>query len=174
MPEFLRVPEILHHLDLKPDMVAAEFGCGSAVFSLELAKQLANGKVYGLDIQEEKLSALQGKAHVQHIANIQTIHCDLEANNGSTLPANSLDVVLIPNVLFQAENRRAIMAEAQRILKSKGQLLVIDWLKATPFSPTTNLVKPEEVKQIAATLHLAFKKEFGAGDYHYALIFEKS
>ena len=173
MPEFLKVDEVLSNLDLKEDMVIAEFGCGSAVFTILLAKKLNKGRVYALDVQEEKLSALKGKLAVEKLDNIYMILCDLEAPRGSTLQDDSLDIVLIPNVLFQAENKYAIIQEGERILKSGGQLLVIDWLKQVAFGPKESIVSPDEVKKIADDIGLSFKKEFAAGDYHYALLFIK-
>ncbi len=173
MADFLKVGEILNQLDLKESMLAAEFGCGSAMFAIALAKKLKRGVVYALDIQEEKLSALKGKLSIEKINNVKTILCDLEANKGSTLKDNSLDVVLIPNVLFQSENKAAIMKEAKRVLKPAGELLVIDWLKKTHFNQKENLVSPDEVKKIAEIIGFSLKKEFAAGDYHYALLFLK-
>lgn len=173
MAEFLRVHEILQYLDLHESMSVAEFGCGSAVFALALAKKLKKGKVYALDIQEEKLSALKGKTSIEKLNNIVTILGDLELENGSTLQSDSLDAVLIPNVLFQAENKHGMLEEAKRILKKGGQLLVVDWLKKIAFSPKEGMVTPDEVKKMADSLGLSFKKEFAAGDYHYALLFVK-
>src|SRR5687768_9489646 len=122
MADFLKMDDVIDHLDLKDSMLAAEFGCGSAHFTLHLAKLLKQGRVYALDIQESKLSALQGKIKQQKVTNVFPIHGDLEHENGSTLKANSLDIVLIPNLLFQVENKSAIINEAHRVLKSEGQL----------------------------------------------------
>ena len=173
MPDFLKVDEVLSNLNLTEGMMACEFGCGSAVFTISLAKKLSKGRVYALDVQEEKLSALKGKLSIEKINNVFTILCDLETPKGSTLQDNSLDMVLIPNMLFQAENKYAIIQEGKRILKSGGQLLIIDWLKKVAFGPKDNMVSPNEIKKIADDLELTFKKEFAAGDYHYALLFTK-
>lgn len=173
MADFLNIDNILNELDLKEDMIGAEFGCGSAIFTIALSKKLKKGKVYALDIQEEKLSALKGKLSLQNINNVYTILCDLEAPKGSSLVNNMLDVVLIPNVLFQAENKYAIIEEAKRVLKPGGYILIIDWLKFNSFEHKQNLINPDEVKKIAETLGLKMKKELIAGDYHYALLFTK-
>ena len=173
MAEFFNVDEVLHYVHATADMLGAEFGCGSAVFTLKLAKKLHKGKVYAMDVQEEKLSALQGKAALAHIGNISTIHCNLEEPGATGLQSNMLDIVLIPNVLFQAENKYAMIEEAVRILKSGGQLLIIDWLKKGKFSPKEGMISPDEVKKMAGMLGVTFKKEFSAGDYHYALSFVK-
>jgi len=168
----INTKEILSELNLKEDMSGAEFGCGAAHFALDLAKKLSKGTVYALDIQEEKLSALRGKVALEKLHNVRTILCDLENEQGSTLHTGSLDVILIPNVLFQSENRTAIMKEAQRVLKKGGELLVIDWQKQGSFHKET-IVSPDEIKKIAQTLGLRLKKERGAGEYHYALFFVK-
>lgn len=172
MADFLNVNEVLSNIDLKEDMTVAEFGCGSGHFIIALAKKLREGKVYAMDVQEEMLSALKGKIASEKIGNVSTILCNLESPNGSTLPDSCLDAVLIPNVLFQADDKYAIIKEGHRILKKGGELVIIDWLKPVPFGPEI-LVKPEEVKEIAQGLGLALKKEFAAGDYHYGLLFVK-
>ncbi len=174
MADFLNVDEALNELDLKEDMLAAEFGCGSAIFAIALAKILKKGKVYALDIQEEKLSALKGKLSLEKINNVYAILCDLEAKRGSTLKDNSLNVILMPNLLFQSENKSAIIKESERTLKPGGQLLIVDWLKSNQFGPPKeNLVNPQEVKKTAESLGFSFKKEFALGDYHYGLLFTK-
>lgn len=173
MPDFLNVNEVLTNLELKDSMLAAEFGCGSAEFSLRLAKKLSHGRVYALDIQEEKLSALKGRMTHDKVTNILTAVCDLEAPKGSTLQDGALDVVLITNVLFQAENKDIIIEEAARVVKTGGQVLVVDWLKEGPFSPKEGMIKPDEAKKMAVKAGLTLKKEFAVGDYHYGLVFTK-
>lgn len=173
MEGFLNPEEVLNNLDLKESMIACEFGCGSGGFTIPLAKRLKEGKIYGLDIQEEKLSALKNKATLQNLSNIETILCDLEKTRGSTFQNDFLDVVLIPNVLFQAEDKSAMIREAKRVLKPGGQLLIVDWKKDVSFGPKEGRISAEEVKKIAEELGLKFKKEFSAGTYHYGLLFTK-
>ncbi|HLD70577.1 MAG TPA: class I SAM-dependent methyltransferase, partial [Negativicutes bacterium] len=79
MPDFLNVEDVLAHLDLKEHMLGAEFGCGSAVFTISLAKKLHKGRVYALDIQQEKLSALSGRAVLEKVNNISMVLCYFEA-----------------------------------------------------------------------------------------------
>ncbi len=173
MPDFINIGNVLENLELKDGMTGAEFGCGSADFSVALAKKLKRGRVYALDVQHEKLSALKGRLAHAHLNNIVVLACDLEAPKGSTLREDSLDVVLITNVLFQAENKYTILEEAARVLKTGGQVLVVDWLKDGPFSPKEGMIKPEEAKQLAKKAGFSLKKEFAVGDYHYGLLFTK-
>lgn len=173
MEGFLNPEQILGELYLKENMTAVEFGCGVGIFALALAEKLKRGRVYGLDVQEEKLSALKNKALLEKLTNVFTIHCDLETEGGSTLHGNYADAVLIPNVLFQAENKCAIIEESKRVLKSGGQLLIIDWQKSSPLAPKQGAISPDEIKKITGDVGFIFKKEFPAGEHHFALLFNK-
>lgn len=170
---FLDPNKVLDELELRKDMFAAEFGCGSGGFTIPLAQRLERGMVYALDIQQPPLSSLKGKALAGRIMNINIIRCDLESPDGSTLPEGKLDLALLPNVLFQVEDKNAIIKEAARVLKHGAEMLVIDWLENSPQGPSEGRVSPEEVKKISESLGLKLKKEFKAGDYHYGLIFVK-
>jgi len=173
MTTFLNPEEVLRQVELKKDMVAAEFGCGSGGFTIPLAKKVDSGLVYGLDIQEAPLNALKSRFLSEKILNIRVIRCNLEKPRGSTLRDSSLDLVLVVNVLFQAENKHAIISEAKRVLKPEGNLLVVDWMPNAPSGPMGNRVSSEEVKKLAEGLGFKLKKEFKAGTYHYGLIFGK-
>lgn len=171
---FIRPSKVLEQLSLKENMLAAEFGCGAGQFTLELAKRLSNGKVYGLDIQEEPLSVLKREALSRGLYNVETIRCDLETEGASTLPDNLLDLVLIPNVLFEIEERSKTISEAARILKPGGQLLVVDWEEKTGFGPDQRFRVPKkEVQKRAEEKGFVLEKELSAGSFHWAMLFKK-
>lgn len=173
MEKFLNPEEILNKLELRSDMVAAEFGCGSGGFAIPLAKRLKDGLVYAIDIQESPLSALKSLSLFEKIVNIRIIRSDLEKPKGSTLPDLSLDLVLIINVLFQTEEKNTIISEAKRVLKRGGNLVVIDWLPGTSQGPIEGRISAEGVKKIVDGSGLKLEKEFEAGKYHYGLVFSK-
>lgn len=170
---FLNPEEILDGFKLNPSTVAAEFGCGSGGFAIPLAKRLGEGLVYAIDIQESPLSALKSQALLENIINIKIIRADLEKPKGSTLTQDSLDLVFIPNVLFQVKDKSAIISEAERVLKNRGKLVIIDWLPQAAQGPEKGRVSPEEVKKVTEDVGLKLEKEFEAGKYHYGLVFTK-
>ena len=173
MAYFLDPEKVLNEVKLHSDMIAAEFGCGSGGFAIPLAKRLEDGLVYAIDILKEPLSALNSRIIIDKIVNIKIIRSDLEKPKGSTLEDLSLDFVFIPNVLFQAEDKDAIIREAQRILKKGASLLIIDWFPQAAQGPEKNRISPDNVKKRAEKFNFELKKEFEAGKYHYCLIFEK-
>ncbi|MCH8741409.1 class I SAM-dependent methyltransferase [Patescibacteria group bacterium] len=173
MEGFLKPEEILKQLDLKEDMIAADFGSGSGGWALPLAQILKEGKVYAIDILEEPLSALKSRAAILKIFNIAVMRSDIETKNGSGLKDNHLDLVLITNLLFEAEDKKEVLAEGKRVLKKGGKILVVDWKKDATLGPKQGRVSAQEVKEIAVGLDFKLEKELEAGSYHYGLVFTK-
>lgn len=168
MEGFLKPQEILNQLGLQKSMVAADFGCGSGGWSIPLAQILRDGKVYAIDILKGPLFALESAAKLAGVMNIQTMNTDIE--RGTKLISNSCDLVLMTNLLFQCDDRKAVLAEGMRVSKPGGRILVIDWKKSGSFGPREKAVPAEEIKTDAAGLGLKVEKEFEASPYHWGLI----
>jgi ubiquinone/menaquinone biosynthesis C-methylase UbiE len=168
---FLNPAQTLKELTLVKDMTAVDLGCGSGGWVLPLAKILELGKVYAIDLLEAPLSALRSKAQAQKILNIETKLADIE--KGINLPSASCDIVLMTNLLFQCEDKRGVLVEAQRILRKEGQILIVDWEKDAPLGPKEERASKEEIKQISQGLGLKTNKEFKASAYHYGLVLVK-
>ena len=171
---FIDPKEVLKPLKLKEDMIAADFGSGSGGWAIPLAKELEMGKVFAIDILEEPLSALRAKLKLEKIKNVDVIQSDEEETEGSTLAANSCNLVLMTNLLFQVENIPRVLLEAKRVLKPGGRILVVDWKEKAALGPQGRRVLPEQVYQAAKDLGLKVEKEFDASLYHYGLILAKS
>lgn len=173
MEEFLDQNQFLNQLDLFPEMIAADFGCGSGGWAIPLAKKLKEGKVYAIDILEEPLSVLKSRAASERILNLQVARGNVEEKGGSKVADSSMDLVLMTSLLFQAEDKKGVMAEAVRILKKGGKILVIDWLPESILGPKEGRISAKEVKEIAKEYDLRAESEFEAGAYHYGLILKK-
>ncbi len=170
---FLDPEKIIDQLDVKPNMIVADFGCGSGGFTIPLARKLEEGLVHGLDIQEQPLSALKSRFLLEKINNIKLVKCNLEIPKGSLLAPESIDMVFIPNVLFQAENRSAIIIEAFRILKRNGRLVIIDWIGKNISVDIEGQISKDEVIRLAKDQGFNFQKDFNAGQYHFGVVFTK-
>jgi len=173
MSKFVNPTEVLDKLNLQDDMVVADFGCGSGGWVIPLAKRLEQGIVYAIDLQEEMLSALESKLKVENIQNVRKILSNIEEEKDLKLSPLSCNLVLMTNLLFQVEDKKQIFKQADRVLKKNGKVLVVDWNKDAILSPDQKSVSQDEVKKIAQEFNFELKKEFSAGDYHYALVFEK-
>lgn len=173
MEEFLDPNQFLNQLDLFPEMIAADFGCGSGGWAIPLAKRLKEGKVYAIDILEESLSVLKSRAASERILNLQVARGNVEKKGGSKMTDSSMDLVLMTNLLFQAEDKKGAMAEAVRVLKRGGNILVIDWLPESILGPKEGKISAKEVRELAKEYDLRTESEFEAGAYHYGLILKK-
>ncbi len=172
MQEFVNPSEILDKFKLRKDMIAADFGCGSGGWALPLAKALTEGRVYAIDVLEEKLSALRSKAQSQKLTNIQTILDDAETTI-ERLSGESCDLVLMTNLLYLCDDKKAVLAEGKRALRPGGRILVVDWVKDNPMTKEVEYVSFDEIKTAAKELGLQIEKDFAAGSYHSALIMVK-
>jgi ubiquinone/menaquinone biosynthesis C-methylase UbiE len=172
MQDFLDPLSIIKQ-HLKPDqrMTAVDFGCGSGGWAIPLAKLLEEGKVYAIDILDEPLSALRGKIRSGGIVNIEIIKADVEKTIIRLL-ANSADIILMTNLLFQVKNKEAVFGEAGRILKPGGKIMVVEWVKNIPIGPKDK-VNCAKIKETAQNFNFKLTQEFDAGSFHCGMIFEK-
>jgi len=114
---------ILKEVGIKPGFQVLDFGCGPGGYLLPLAKLTgASGKIYALDMNPAAILTVKSLAARHKLANVQTILSD-----GATgLPDNSIDAVLLYDILHQLKNPNAVPAELHRILKPDGILSVSD------------------------------------------------
>jgi len=171
---FLRPQEIIKQLDIKKSMQIADFGCGAGYFTIPLAKQVEDGKVYALDVLKTALESVRSRAKQEGLLNIETIWSDLEIPQGSKLENESIDLVLLANILFQSSKKEDIIKEAERVLKKGGTMVVIEWEKEQAMGPPEKLiVDKQEIKSILEKQGLKFKQDFPASKNHWGMIFEK-
>lgn len=166
--------EILNQLDLRDNMVVADFGCGNGYFSIPMAKLIPQGQVYALDVVKETLEAVKSQAKLEEIENIETVHCNLEIIGSSQLEDDSIDLVLMRNILFQSQKKLEIIKEAKRVLKPEGQLVLLEWVPGASLAPKGDLlITKEQAQELVKTEGMNFNKELVTDNQHYGLIFKK-
>jgi ubiquinone/menaquinone biosynthesis C-methylase UbiE len=168
---FLNPQQILKNISLREDMVACDFGCGSGGWVIPLAKELKSGMVYGVDIIEDAISALAGKASSEKLFNIKTIIGNVE--KGIKMPDQYFDLVLMTNLLFQVDDKYGVLGEAKRVLKNNGIILIVDWEKDALVGSREGRISVEEIKEMASRVGFTSEKEFKAGNFHWGLILRK-
>lgn len=153
------VKKAIQELQLPANTQALDIGTGHGLVLLEIAKYLkAPGKVIGIDIwsskdqfQNSQAAAEQNieQAGASDVAKVQTGNM-LEL----PFPDNSFDLVTaslaIHNVKNKKERDRAL-AEAIRVLKPGGQLLIVDLIFGPEYQKTlaaTNQFENINVKNV--------------------------
>jgi len=162
------------HLGLREGMKVGDFGAGSGHYARAAAAIVGyDGKVYAIDVQENILKHLKINTHIAHHPIIDTVWGDIEKLGGTHLRDSSLDAVMLANTLFQIENRLGLLGEIQRVLKSGGKLMVIDWAGSYGgMGPAPEQVVTEHSAE-ALFINGGFHKvkSFRAGPHHYGIIF---
>ena len=170
---FMKPDEVLDNLDVQKDMHVADFGCGAGYFTIPLAMRVGKGGVvYAIDVQEGALESVRGRAKMHFLLNIEAIRANLEKEGGSGLKDDSVDMVILANILFQSRYKDAILKEAGRILKKTGTIALVEWQDGASFGPSAAYrVTKDQLKKIAKDAGLVLAKEFNAGSSHYGLVF---
>ncbi|MCH8748553.1 methyltransferase domain-containing protein [Patescibacteria group bacterium] len=170
---FIRPAELWHDLGLKAGQTVVHLGSGPGFFLIPAAKLVGKtGMVIGVDIFASLLQDLEANVKREDSqAVIKTIRADIESPEGSTLPADSADWVLVANILHQSDPLKVII-EARRLVKADGFIAIIAWLRsATPLGPPLeDRVSKQDILKITEQLHLRLDREFSPSPYHFGLL----
>jgi len=181
--EFLNPESIVAQIGIQPGMSVADFGSGSGHLAILMAQKIGKeGRLYAVDILEDKLDSVRVRAKAAGLENIETIRANLEVLGSSGLADGSQDMVILINILFQSEKKQDIFAESKRVLKNGGRIVIIDWKKgagALPagrqgLGPPDNLRTDEPTMQsILSSAGFSFERNFDTSPFHYGQIFTK-
>lgn len=175
--KFLDPDAIISQLDINQGSVAVDFGCGPGYFSIPFARAVGEGgQVYSLDILPQALETVAGKARNSGVANITTKRVNLEKEKGTKMAADVVDWVILKDVLFQNQKKEIIIAEASRILKSGGRVIVVEWNQAaSTVGPAMEMRIPQIVlEKMFSDQKFIIEKNIEAGDFHYAFVAVKN
>jgi len=107
------------------------YGCGIGFNTIPAAEIVGEeGTVYALDIHPLAIKSVEKQIRKKGLKNVKTILSDL--NTG--LPDESVDIVLLYNVLPMVKNRPALIKELYRVLKAGGALSVKSGLVVNLYS----------------------------------------
>ena len=172
---FVNPDSIIANLNIQPGYKIADFGSGSGYFTLIMARLVGeNGVVTAVDVLQNKLDTIKTAAQAQGLFNIKYVRGDLEVAGGSKLADASQDMVMLANILFQSQKKTEMVAEAGRVLKPGGDLVVIDWEPASSFGPKESgwKLSREEAKSLAGA-GFSLVKEIPVSSNHWGLLFKK-
>jgi len=112
----------IESLGLRPGQVVLDYGCGIGSYSLPAARAIGEeGTVYALDIHPLAVEMVQKRSKQENLSNVRTILSGLDTG----LPDESVDIVLLYDVLHHVHDKGALLRELHRVLKAGGLLSVI-------------------------------------------------
>ena len=169
---------ILAQLPIMSGSSVADLGSGTGAYTLAAATMVGpTGKVYACDVQKDMLVRLQNEARDRGLSMVQTIHSNIEAKMGTKLRDQSIDWVIVANVLFQSEDREGLATEIARILKPDGSVLLVDWTESFGnLGPHIKDIIPEQEAVTLFANHGLHQspKIIDAGAHHYGILLKKT
>lgn len=158
---------------LREGMHVADFGSGSGAYVLAMAPLVGEaGQVYAVDVQRDLLRRTHTEAQHRGLKQVSVLWADLEQRGATKLAARSLDLVLVSNLLFQLEEKDVPLAEAWRVLKPTGRLVVIDWSDSfNGMGPIKQqVVSKDTALGLVRASGFELDRELDAGAHHYGLV----
>lgn len=115
--------EVLAEIGVKEGQMVLDFGCGSGTYTIPAAKLVGKkGKVYALDVSSKAMDKMEERAKQEGLSNI--IKIDTTGEENIPLKNDTMDIVLLIDVLKDINNREILFKEVYRVLRPSGNLTV--------------------------------------------------
>jgi len=148
-------------LGLKPGQMVADIGAGTGYISWRMAQKITpNGKVYGVDIQQEMLDLLAKNMKERGITKVVGV---LGTETDPKLPPSSTDLVIMVDVYHEFSEPYEMMTNIVNALKPGGRVAFVEYRAEDPDVPIKLVHKMSEaqVKKEAAAVGLEWEKTIG-------------
>lgn len=121
--EALPVDQIIEKMGLRKHDIVADLGAGNGYFTLPVAKYTEK-TVYAVDIEPKMLELLRNRADHEQMDNILEMTAQLD---NTPIHDQSIDKVLVSQVIHEVPNLENALKEIKRILKPNGILFLIEF-----------------------------------------------
>ena len=162
--------KILDEIGLKQGHTFIDVGCGNGFFTLPAARLVgAEGRVSGVDIDEEAIRRIRRKAADEDLKNL-TLRVG-EAENTVLCEACG-DVVFFGIVLHDFNDVAKVLANSMRMLKPTGRLVDLDWKKQRMLlgPPYQIRFSQKKAAELVRSAGFEIEKTTNSGLYHYMII----
>jgi ubiquinone/menaquinone biosynthesis C-methylase UbiE len=158
---------------VKPTDVFADIGCGTGYYSFRLAPLVPQGKVIGVDIQQEMLDLLTAEAKKRSVTNVEPLLGTVE---DPKLPAAGVDYALLVDAYHEFDHPREMMLAIYKSLKpGSGKVLLVEFRGEDPSVPIKPLHKMTEAqaKKEMAAVGLKHVETIEELPWQHVMIFER-
>lgn len=146
-PAFTRLAaQVLELASPRDDEVVVDLGAGTGLLSLPAARSAAT--VYAVDYSEPMLERLRERARADGLENVQTVVADMRE---VPLEDDSASVVVSSYAFhhLRDEGKELALAEARRLLRPGGRLIVCDMMFALSLGSRDRRIVASKIVGIA-------------------------
>ena len=116
---------VMDEIGVRPGMTVADVGAGDSWFTFYLAERVgSSGRVIAEDVDAKSLEAVRGRCAREKVSNVSVV---VGGTEDPKLPARSVDLALMVNVLSAVQNPSGLLGNLAKSLKPEGRLVIIDW-----------------------------------------------
>ena len=144
-----------------------DFGSGTGIFALPMAQLVgAKGRVCAVDNSVEMLAHIKAN---NPPANLTLIHSDVKQTG---LSSHIADVCLLAFILHEIKKPGNLIAEAFRLLKPDGRLVIVEWKAEvnTPGPPQRTRISKEQIVQLFSQNGLTLASYIDWSRNHYVAV----
>ena len=116
--------EAIRILDIQPDDIVMDAGCGSGLIIPWLAEYIKTGKVIGVDFSEKMLKKARARANKANVLDRVTFRKDDIEN--SKFHDGSFERIIATFTLTSVPHPKKCLKEMERLLKVGGKLVIMD------------------------------------------------
>lgn len=166
----LRPLELLKDVaGIKAGYTCVDFGSGTGTFALPMAKLVGDkGVVYAIDSSDVMLGHIKAK---NPPPNLILVNSDV---NKTGLESSIADVCLLAFILHEVEKPENFIAEAARLLKPGGKIIIAEWKEGLDSSgpPSQIRISSKQIKQLLEKAGLSMVNHIEWSENHYVAIGE--
>ncbi len=166
--ERMQVERVVETLKLVPGSAIADIGAGSGLFTRTLAKAVAPGVVYAVDINPNLLAHIEKSAKEAGLANVKTV---LATEGDPRLP-EALDVVFICDTLHLIEGPERYLGELHGHVRPGGRVAIISFIQNWP--PVGSQFSADQLERWMKQAGFALAERHDFITDQYLMIFERS
>ncbi|HEY91287.1 MAG TPA: class I SAM-dependent methyltransferase [Dehalococcoidia bacterium] len=120
---FMPRRDTLKEVGLREGNAVLDYGCGPGSHILPIEDLIGqSGKIYALDIHPFAVERVKNLAAGEGLTNVEAILSDCRTG----LPDDSIDAVLLYDILHDLSEPNTVLTELHRVLKTDGTLSVAD------------------------------------------------
>ncbi|MCB0374544.1 MAG: class I SAM-dependent methyltransferase [Sinomicrobium sp.] len=125
---WMNIPGLFALAGITTGSTVADIGCHEGYLTVHMARKVGpEGKVYAVDINENRLKKLDEHLQERNLINVETVLGDYD---NPKLPEGALDVVVIMDTYHEMTEYMTVLKHVKNALKSGGRIVLVEKMKS--------------------------------------------